>query len=205
MNIQSAREEVLALMQALEEEPHHVQHVAVLAVHLFDELEDLHGLSDHDRLILEAAAVLHDVGWSAAPSGKGHHRESARIIREHGWQNFSPDTVALIALVARYHRKSPPDLEHEDYAALAPAERLRVQQLAALLRIADGLDRSHQQRITHLSTEISPGRLVIHLTSDRPVSREIAAASKKADLARTVFQCEVVFALPLGMPDEPQR
>ena len=199
MNIESAREEVLALMQALEEEPHHVQHVAALAVHLFDELEDLHGLGDHDRLILESASILHDIGWSAAPSGKGHHRESARIIREHGWQHFSPDTITLIAQVARYHRKSPPDLEHEDYAALAPAERMRVQQLAAVLRIADGLDRSHQQRITHLSAEISPGRLIVHLTSNRPASREVAAATRKADLARTVFQREIVFSLPPGM------
>src|SRR5688572_19682546 len=198
MNIQSAREEVLALMQALEEEPHHVLHVALLAVHLFDELEDLHGLGDHDRVILEAAATLHDIGWSAAPSGRGHHRESARIIREHGWQNFSPETVTLIAQVARYHRKSPPDLEHEDFAALAPAERRRVQLLAALLRIADGLDRSHQQRITHLSAEISPGRVVIHLTFDRPVTREVAAAAKKANLARTVFQREIIFAMPPG-------
>jgi exopolyphosphatase/pppGpp-phosphohydrolase len=194
MNVASAREEFLALMQALEEEPHHVQHVAALAVHLFDELEELHGLSDHDRLILEAAAHLHDLGWSAAPSGKGHHRESARIIREHGWTNLNANTVALIAQVARYHRKSPPDLEHEEFAALAPAERLRVQQLAALLRIADGLDRSHQQIITHLSVELLPGRIMIHLSSKAPALREIAAAAKKADLARTIFQRDVEFA-----------
>ena len=59
MNIQSARDEFLALMQALEEDPHHVQHVAMLAVHLFDELEDLHGLGNNDRLVLEAASTLH--------------------------------------------------------------------------------------------------------------------------------------------------
>ena len=199
MNVESAREEFLALMQALEAESHHVQHVATLAVHLFDELEDLHGLSDHDRLILEAAATLHDIGWSAAPSGKGHHRESARIIREHGWQHFSRDSVNLMAQVARYHRKSLPDLEHEDFAALSPAERLRVQQLAGLLRIADGLDRGHQQQIAHLSAEIFPGRVIIHLSSPGPATREIAAATRKADLARAVFQCEIVFAPHPGM------
>ncbi|PYJ05085.1 MAG: hypothetical protein DME25_09055 [Verrucomicrobia bacterium] len=199
MNAQSAREEVLALMQMLEEEPHHVQHVALLAVQLFDALEDLHGLGDHDRLILEAAAMLHDIGWSAAPSGKGHHRESARIIRQHGWQHFSPDSVNLMAEVARYHRKSLPDLEHEDFAALSPAERLRVQQLAAMLRIADGLDRGHQQHIIHLSAKLFPGRIVIHFRSPRPASREIAAATRKADLARAVFQSEIVFAPDPGM------
>ena len=200
MNINAAREEVLGLMRALEEEVHHVRHVAGLAVHLFDELEDLHGLGDHDRFILESAGHLHDIGWSAARDGRGHHRESARLIREHGWKHLNPGSIELMALVARYHRKSLPDLEHEEYAALSPAERLRVQQLAALLRIADGLDRSHQQHITHLSVEIFPGRLLIHLTAGRPASREMAAALKKADLARAVFQREIEFVPQPGAP-----
>jgi len=199
MNTEAARQEFLALMQALEEEPHHVQHVASLAVHLFDELADLHGLGDHDRLILESAACLHDIGWSAVPDGKGHHRESARLIREHRWEHFSSQSVALMAQVARYHRKSPPDLEHEDFAALSPAERVRVQQLASILRIADGLDRSHQQHIRHLSAVISPGQIVIHLNASRPASREIASASRKADLARLIFQREIIFAPQPGM------
>jgi exopolyphosphatase/guanosine-5'-triphosphate,3'-diphosphate pyrophosphatase len=199
MNPDACREEVLALMQALEEEPHHVLHVAMLAVHLFDELEDLHGLGDADRCLLESAATLHDIGWSAAPSGKGHHRESARLIREQAWKHFSNEHIALMAQIARYHRKSVPDLEHEEFAALAPAERLRVQQLAALLRIADGLDRGHQQHITHLSADIQPGRVILHLSCTRPVSREIAAATRKADLARSIFQREFGFALPPGL------
>ena len=199
MNPQAAREEFLAFMHAVEEEPHHVLHVALLAVHLFDELEDLHGLGNPDRLLLEAAACLHDIGWSVSKAGSGHHRESARLIREHGWQQFSPENVAIIAQVARYHRKSLPDLEHEDFAAFAPAERFRVQQLASFLRIADGLDRGHQQYVTHLSAEIFPGRIVIHLSSTTPATREVASATKKADLARIVFQREIVFAPHPGM------
>src|SRR6185295_260477 len=178
MNVDAAREEVLALMQALEEEPHHVQHVARLALSLFDELEDLHGLDDHNRLILEAAAMLHDIGWSAAPDGHGHHRQSARLIREHGWTIFNAESVTLIAQVARYHRKSVPELEHEEFAALSPAERVRVQQLAALLRIADGLDRGHHQHVLEVTVEIQPGLLGLKLVSDRPCSREIASAKK---------------------------
>jgi exopolyphosphatase/guanosine-5'-triphosphate,3'-diphosphate pyrophosphatase len=193
MNIDAARAEVHALMNALEEEPHHVQHVAGLAVHLFDELEDLHGLGDHERFLLEAAGCLHDIGWSVATHGTGHHRESARLIREHGWKSLSSATIEIVAQVARYHRKNMPDLEHEEFAALSPAERFRVQQLAALLRVADGLDRSHQQFISHLSAEIFPERIVIHLIAVRPASREIAAAAKKSDLARAVFQREFVF------------
>ena len=194
MNIASAREEFLALMQTLETDPHHTQHVAQLAVHLFDELTDLHGLGDHDCLLLEAAACLHDIGHSASPDGKGHHRESARLIRSHQWQHLNSQTTEIIAQVARYHRKSPPDLEHEEFAALAPLERLRVQQLAAMLRVADGLDRSHRQHITHFSAEILPGRIVIHLSAASPVPNEISAATKKAELAQAIFQREIVFS-----------
>ncbi len=199
MNRVAALEEVMALMQALEKEQHHVQHVARLAVHLFDELEDLHGLGDADRLVLESAALLHDIGWSKAPDGKGHHRESARLIREHGWENFTAPTVNVISQVARYHRKSLPDLEHEDFAALAPRERDRVQLLASVLRIADGLDRSHTQSVEYLSAEILPGRVVIHLSGRPPLNKEMAAARKKSDLAVFVFHREFEFT------DTPRR
>lgn len=202
MNIEAAREEFLALMQRLEEEPHHVQHVAQLALRLFDELEDLHGLGDHDRLLLEAAACLHDIGWSVSPDGRGHHRESARLIREHSWIHFNTESVTLFAQVARYHRKSPPTLEHEDYASLSPAERLRVQHLAALLRIADGLDRSHQQHVVHLSASVLAGRVVVYLTSDRPCRREIGAALRKADLAQSLFKREFIFTSDARPPGE---
>ena len=198
MNVDAARAEVMALMQALEEEPHHVQQVSRLAVELFDALEDLHGLGDHDRFILEAAGLLHDIGWSVARDGKGHHRESARLIREHSWTVFNAESVTILAQVARYHRKSMPTLEHEEFAALSPAERLRVQQLAAFLRIADGLDRSHQQLVKGLAIELPPGRIMVRLVTERAASRELAGAEKKADLARSVFQREIEFIqLPL--------
>ena len=193
MNNTAALEEVMALMQALEKEQHHVQHVARLAVHLFDELEDLHGMGDADRLVLESAALLHDIGWSVAPDGRGHHRESARLIREHSWENFTAPTVNVIAQVARYHRKSLPDLEHEDFAALAPREREQVQLLAGVLRIADALDRGHVQAVEYLSAEILPGRVMIHLSGRQPLATEIAAARKKGDLAANVFHREFDF------------
>lgn len=190
-----AHEEVLALMQGLEEEPHHVRHVAGLADQLFEALGDLHGLSGQDRFLLEAAALLHDIGWSVARHGSGHHRESARLIREHQWQHLPQAAVTLIAQVARYHRKSPPSLEHEEFAALSPAERHRVQQLAALLRIADGLDRSHQQCVVRVSAHILADQIAVRLHSPRPCSREIAAAEKKSDLAVAVFRRPLVFSV----------
>ena len=202
MNLAAAREEVLALMQALEEEPHHVRHVAALALQLFDELEDLHALSEYDRFILEAAALLHDIGWSVSPDGSGHHRESARLIREHGWKHFDEQGVTLTAQVARYHRKSPPDLEHEEFAALTPAERRRVQQLAALLRLADGLDRGHQQHVAGVNVQILPDTLLLRLRTCHPCSREVASSLKKSDLAASIFHRPITIAIGLESKED---
>ena len=80
-----------------------------------------------------------------------------------------------------------------EYAALSPRERERVQLLASLLRVSDGLDRGHAQSVNHLSAEILPGRIVVHLSSERPILKEIAAAERKSDLAAIVFRREISF------------
>src|SRR6266853_948719 len=103
---ESAREEVLSLMRAMESQPLHVAHVTQLALQLFDGLLLLHGLGERERLILEAAGYLHDIGHQFDYLKTGHHKESARMIREHPWTMFSPLETELIAQVARYHRKS---------------------------------------------------------------------------------------------------
>src|SRR4051812_21657341 len=102
------RQEFLGFMNELETEPEHVLHVAKLALLLFDQLRELHGLAGQDRLILEAAACLHDIGWSITPGGEEHHKASARLIRERAWKSLDRPTVDLVALIARYHRRSLP-------------------------------------------------------------------------------------------------
>ena len=109
MNTTAARAEFLATLRRLEPEPPHVLQVARLALRLFDELAALHQLGGEERVLLEAAACLHDIGWSVAPDGARHHKESARLIRAQRWEHFSAAHVECIALIARYHRKSPPN------------------------------------------------------------------------------------------------
>jgi exopolyphosphatase/guanosine-5'-triphosphate,3'-diphosphate pyrophosphatase len=142
--------------------------------------------------VLEAAACLHDTGWSVAKDGKGHHKESARLIREHRWENWPATEVEIIAQVARYHRKAEPTVEHEAFAALNEAQRHRVEQLAALLRIADALDRSHTQRVTRVAAKIEPAVLKLILTSARPLDAELAVLPKKALLAERLWSRRVV-------------
>lgn len=194
MSIAEAQAEVVDLLRVWERRPRHVFHVANLALQLFDQLTALHGLGDRDRLVLEAAALLHDIGASG-PSRDEHHKESARLIREHAWRQFTSSEVELIAQIARYHRKSLPQGDHEDFTALSPEDQRRVEVLAALLRIADGLDRTHQRRVGLTKVQVHDDQIVILLLGSPEADLERAGADKKADLARRVFQREVVLLL----------
>lgn len=193
MSIEAKREEALMWMREMELEPEHVEHVAKLAVTLFDQLAPLHGMGAGDRLILEAAGWLHDIGWTVARDGKGHHKESARLIRDRKWKHWPAGEVNLLAIVARYHRKAEPCLEHDDYAELDERNRARVDVLAALLRLADAMDRSHTQRIEEVSARIEATELVLTLSSRRPLELEHAALDKKGRFAERVWSRKLFF------------
>ena len=115
------------------------------------------------------------------------------MIRENKWQHFTPAEVAIIAQVARYHRKSPPELKHEEFAAFPELNRQVVEKLSAILRLADSLDRNHEQMVKEITTEVLPDRIIIHMKAEGPVVREVMAAHKKADLALSVFKRKLVF------------
>lgn len=186
---------VEALMTEYETEPVHVLHVRDLAVSLFDDLQFLHRLGPLDRAILDAASCLHDIGWTVTqPDGKGHHKESARLIREHSWTEVSPAVVALVSLVARYHRKSiPSEADHEAFAERSADERRRIRWLAGLLRIADGLDRRHIQATQHVRAACVEGTVRIVASGVDGLEAEVLGARKKADLlaVATGFKIEV--------------
>ena len=191
----TTREEILALMREMENRPLHVQHVSRLALQLFDGLAPLHGLGERERLMLEAAGHLHDIGHQFDYLGTGHHKESARLIRERAWKSFGQLEVEIIAQVARYHRKSMPELDHPEFRALSDWDRRIVQQLSALLRLADALDRSHVQLVQGVQVEVRPDQIVLHLDAVEPVSREVKSALIKGDLAVAIFQRDLLFMI----------
>ncbi|HSP03916.1 MAG TPA: Ppx/GppA phosphatase family protein, partial [Acidimicrobiales bacterium] len=141
------RRSVLHLMELTDEHPEHSEEIARHALLLFDELQPLLELGDEARPLLEAAALLCNVG--AFISHSGHHKHSYYVIRnsEH-LAGFTDREIELIAQVARYHRKSAPKSKHAEWRSLRRADRDLVERLAAVLRVAIGLDRSHRARVS---------------------------------------------------------
>lgn len=180
-------------MEKFEARPVHVQHVTALALQLFDQIATLHGLGPRERMLLEMAGLLHDIGHRSTNAAVGHHQESARLIREHGWNGIDHNDAEIVAQVARYHRKTMPELSHDEFKALAFFDRHIVQKLAALLRLADAFDRTHLQLVRQIRVELPVNRIIFHLEIVGPVLHELQAARLKGDLAEAVFQRDLVF------------
>jgi exopolyphosphatase/guanosine-5'-triphosphate,3'-diphosphate pyrophosphatase len=123
----------------------HAQQVARLALSIFDQTRSVHALSDREREWLEYGALLHDIGVHI--SYERHHRHSYYLIKNGDLRGFDPQEIEVIGLVARYHRQATPKKSHEGYGALPGSLRRTVRTLAAIVRLAEGLDRSHAQAL----------------------------------------------------------
>lgn len=163
----------------------HARHVARLSLSLFDQLRELHGLSDVDRRTLVVAAVLHDVGQFV--SFRRHHKHSLYLIHNAEIPGISRDERTVAALVARYHRRAEPREEHYLYAELLPGDRERVARMAAVLRLADALDREHLQRIPAVRARVEGDRLVLELEGRGDLLLEHWALRKKGKMFTSVF------------------
>ncbi len=123
----------------------HAQQVARLALNIFDQTRSVHGLTDREREWLEYGALLHDVGVHI--SYERHHRHSYYLIKNGDLRGFDPQEIEVIALIARYHRQATPKKSHDGYGDLKGALRKTVKRLSAMVRLAEGLDRSHAQAL----------------------------------------------------------
>ncbi len=174
--------ETLALRARYDEEPSHSDQVALLTLQLFDQLQGWHNFPTRARELLHSAALLHDIGWSQTPDGKGHHKHSARLIREHAWKNLLPDEVTLVAQVARYHRKAPPQPDHEEFQALKVSAQKSVMILGGILRLADALDRTHTARITNVEAHVTRDAITVRVKATGTWNAERATFEAKSDM-----------------------
>jgi exopolyphosphatase/guanosine-5'-triphosphate,3'-diphosphate pyrophosphatase len=173
-------------------DPGHARQVTRLALRLFDELESLHHLGGYERVILETAAMLHDTGWSRTTSGK-HHKHSRNIILESDLPGMGKRDRLMCAVTARYHRKAEPNAErHRRYASMSGKEKNVVDWLAAILRVADGLDRGHCDAVRDLRCRIGNDNIKIILDARGDCETEVWGARRKEGLLRSRTGKELV-------------
>ena len=180
------------LAEKYETHSNHGEQVAFLCKRLFEETQELHNLNDQDSLLLHVAAILHEVGGFVSPHA--HHKHSQYIILNSEIFGLSERERVLIALVARYHRMSPPKPSHELYQSLPHRERIRVSKLASLLRVADALERTHSNRVRDLTVSIAKNKLILDLKDIPDAATERLALEGKADLFRDIFGLEVIIS-----------
>jgi exopolyphosphatase/guanosine-5'-triphosphate,3'-diphosphate pyrophosphatase len=134
---------------------------------LFDDLQSLHRLGYAERELLEAAALLHDIGYHI--SHDQHHKHSYYIISHCIMPGFTNPESEVIANIARYHRKSHPKKKHENFESLPDSKKQIVRVLAGILRIAEGIDRRQMQVIKDVKAEVTENEINIYLF---PVEKE---------------------------------
>ncbi len=171
----------------------HSEQVARICMKLFDELTLLHGMSAAERELIEYGALLHDIGWHIGR--EKHHKHSMYLILNGDLKNFSDDEIKVVANIARYHRKATPKDSHDAYASLSSRMRRIVDVGAALLRLSDGLDRSHSSVIQDLRCKIENRKVKCVLTAKSDAELEIWGARRKRDWFEEVFGRSISFEL----------
>jgi exopolyphosphatase/guanosine-5'-triphosphate,3'-diphosphate pyrophosphatase len=170
------RRSVIELGERCRYWPEHARQVAKLALDIFDQTRSVHGLGDREREWLEFGALLHDVGVHI--SYERHHRHSYYLIKNGDLRGFSPEEIEVIALIARYHRQATPKKSHEGYGDLGGASRKIVKTLSAMVRLAEGLDRSHAQVIAGIDLHQQDDAYFARLRAGGDAELELWAAHR---------------------------
>jgi exopolyphosphatase/guanosine-5'-triphosphate,3'-diphosphate pyrophosphatase len=184
--IQSAQ----AIAQKYRTDMVHAQHTRLLAVRLFDELAAEHRLSGRHRLLLEVAALLHEIG--AFVSSRAHHKHSYYLIINSEILGLTQDELAIVANVARYHRHSRPKPFHADYMTLSRESRMIISKLAAILRVADALDIGRTQSVQNFRCHIDNNNgFVISVPAGLDLILEQRSLAEKADMFQDIYGLDV--------------
>ncbi len=184
--------DVFAIGRRYGYEESHALQVADLAEKIFDALAPVYKLSRHGRTLLSAAALLHDVGYHI--SHESHHKHSHYLIKHSEMTGFSEIEKTIIANIARYHRGSLPKEKHLDFIQLSERDRRTVARLGAILRLAEALDRGHENHIQDLKFKREKQNLFLKLISDEDCTIERRAIQQKKDLFEMAFDCNLSVA-----------
>ena len=182
------RRQILLLARRYQYPKVHAHHTAKLALSLFDQTQSIHGMAGSEREWLEYAALLHDIGHHIQENR--HHKHTYYLITHADLPGFSMDEVRLIANVARYHRRGLPKTRHQGFKLLNAEQRKTVMGLSAILRIADGLDRTHFSVVKGIKVDLGKSlRLQVACRYDPEL--ELWTTERRKKLFEKIFHCSV--------------
>src|SRR6266436_5878912 len=180
----------------LEYDQRHAEHVRELSILLFDQLQPLHHLPTQSRVLLEAGALLHDVGHKV--SHRGHHKHGEYLTLNGDIPGLEGRDRAVVAAAVRYHnRKSEPAGHHSAYSSLNNNDKRIARRLAAILRIAEALDHSHRQRVTNLRASFQRGAVGLQVTARGDAVEDLRDANRSVELFEKEFHVRLFFRQPV--------
>ncbi len=174
----------------------HGEHLAKLAASLFDQLAPVHQLLPDRRQLLECAALLHDAGYLV--NADGHHKHSEYLIRNNAVPGLTDAQRDMVAAITRYHSNAEPEPHHKVYASFSGQQRRQLRAMAALLRIAEGLDCEHKQAVTSIEVDLRGKQIIFRLHGRALSRRAVLEAGRKAKFFRREFRRRVRFTCVRG-------
>lgn len=184
-------EMVYDLMKECSADVEHARQVEDYSMKLFSAMCSIENFSEREQLYLRVAALLHDIGYCVEK--KSHHKHSMQIILDKGLEGFSIDEVKIIANIARYHRAAYPDeTKHLEFAALSDEQKILVKKLAALLRIADGMDKPHKNLILRIEVKETDASFDFYIKTIG-FKPKLDMAKEKSSLFELVYGKDVNF------------
>ncbi len=187
--LRSRRRNLLGWAKSLKKKYHvdqpYAKAVKLLALSLFDQTRGLHGLGNNERLLLEIAARVHEIGMYVRVGG--HHRHAAYLIMAAPLLGISDAEKTILAQTVRYQRKAFPDEGHEAFAALDKTERSSVCCLSAILRLAIALNKDRRNRVASIRVETDEEHLTLHLEGEGNLLLERWAVLKTSDYVTRAF------------------
>lgn len=184
------RRSVFELLRKCDWHEKHSTHVTEMALQLYDVFREELDLPEGDRELLEYAGYLHDIGYYI--SHRKHHKHALYLIRNADLRGFREEEIEIIAHVARYHRRSTPKSRHKYYERLDSDLQRRIRNLSGILRVADGLDRSHYQNVRKLEIETTGEEVRLYITTEGDPELEIWGAMRKRRLLEEITGRELV-------------
>ena len=161
-----------------------------MALEIYDHLCDGPKRNPRERLLLQAAAILHDIGRLIRPSK--HHKHSMYLIQNMELVGVTNTERRVISLIARYHSHGIPSDKQRDFLKLSPKKQKQVMRLTAILRLADALDREHKNRIPCIDIECQTGKVILKINQSADTYLASWAVDKKKALFETIFQKQLI-------------